>query len=227
MFPHKKDKLSLALEYRGEFIMGRKKLVMFLVVIFSLITDLTFASPGGKALAESMGQFGQSLTSLALSMMRQSSYPLVSNFDLAFPPFTDQQKYECLKNSFYVDNYGNYMISLNKVSEEAFLTQIGLVGYADSLKAFKKRDKIWGISTLSTGVIMIVSYVVWGLGTDPSFSNPFAIPALLGTAGFTILLTGGLINYFNAPQISFEIVASSANIMNRQYLEQHNNINNQ
>jgi len=219
--------LPLALEYRGEFITGRKKLVIFLVVIFSLITDLTFASSGGKALAESMGQFGQSLNSLALSMMRQSSYPLVSNFDLAIPPFTDQQKSECITNAFYVDNYGNFIIGLSKVSEEAFLTQIGLVGFADSLKAFKKRDKIWGISTLSTGVIMITSIMIIMLGEDQSFSHPLTIPALLGTAGFTISLTGGLINYFNAPKISFEIVASSANIMNRIYLEQHKNINNQ
>lgn len=193
------------------------KFIIFLVLISAMIFP-AYSDPGGNALAQSMGGFGNSMMQLGSSMMySQRAYGIeINNFDLAHPAFSEAEKSKIFSEGYYCSNYGNFMISGRRVSANEYMTKIGFNKYVQEYANYKRRDRSWGWWLLASGLCMVGSPLIMGAQDDWSFSNPVGYICFAGTIGTMVTLTGGLINFVNRPVAPpFDYVASTTNSMNR------------
>jgi hypothetical protein len=198
-----------------------KKLIVFFVLIF--ISVSLFGQSGLGPLGQSMGEFGKSMQQLSITLAQKDkpSGPILSNFDFAFPPFTDEEKVFVFQNGFFCTNYNDFYISGSKVKDLDFYETIGFKDYVQKTKEYKKRDLGWTIATGITGIGLIAG-VLWEATSQDNqeLLSPFGI-LMIGTGvGFTISFTGGMINYANRPKAPpFDAVANIVNQQNRKILK--------
>lgn len=129
------------------------KKVLFLIIV-TFITTNSFSSPKGQALAQSMGQFGSSLSGLGAAMMARQyeNVPHLTNFDLAVPKFTDNEQNIIFTRGFFLNNSGDFYIAGNAVDSTAFLSELGFTDFLEKRDKFKKMNDFLGWTSQILGL---------------------------------------------------------------------------
>lgn len=197
------------------------KKVLFLIIV-TFITTNSFSSPKGQALAQSMGQFGSSLSGLGAAMMARQyeNVPHLTNFDLAVPKFTDNEQNIIFTRGFFLNNSGDFYIAGNAVDSTAFLSELGFTDFLEKRDKFKKMNDFLGWTSLVSGLSFIALPVIMEFQDDYSFSNPLTYAAIASGAVFVVTFSTGLVKSSEAPSFPpFDLVSNVANNRNREMLE--------
>lgn len=197
-----------------------KKVLFFIFVTF--ITTNLFSSPKGQALAQSMGQFGSSLSGLGAAMMarQNENVPYLTNFDLAVPKFTDNEQNIIFTRGFFLNNSGDFYISGNAVDSTAFLSALGFTDFLEKRDKFNKMSNFLAWTSLLSGLSFITIPLVVSFQGDSSFSDPLNYLAIASGAVFIVTFSTGLVKSAEAPRFPpFDLVSNVANNRNREMLE--------
>ena len=200
------------------------KRTRFLFCLLLLVSSVT-AQSSKQRFAQSMQDFGNASSALALSLYQNQSRVssiLYSNFDIAIPPFSDSQMALCFTYGYYVDTYKHFLIKGNAVDEKTFMNELGFSGYVYDLNRIEKQANFWNIAMITTGIATLVLFPIAIAVNDWSFSSPVAGAAMGSLISLTISMGGGLVTLASVPSFPpFEMVANSANRKNREIIKNY------
>ncbi len=195
------------------------------ILVFILLTSVLYAQSGMDLFVKNLNEFADSMQKsaiVALANANSRNSTVFSNFDFAFPPFTDEQKAIIIHKGYFCTNSGHFYISGLETSSKNYYRLMGFNDYVSRVEKYERGNTIWAISMGIFSLGSIVGCWVMSAQNNFEFSNPWAILGTGSLVGLTISMMGELVHLYAQPiSPPFEVLANITNQMNRELIKNY------